>query len=35
MNSIIETNNHQMISIMKIKQMNIYAIQLNNYTKRF
>ena len=33
--SIIETNNQQMISIMKIKQMNIYAIQMNNYTKRF
>ena len=33
--SIIETNNQQMISIMKIKKMNIYAIQMNNYTKPF
>ena len=24
-----------MISIMKTKQMNIYVIQMNNYTKRF
>lgn len=30
--SIIETDNQQMISIIKTKQMNIYAIRMNNYT---